>query len=538
MARSPAPQRAIACRVPLANSAMPRPHPVRASDLSVPVLKQAAQQDEMDSLVDQMSAMRIDMSDTNKSLSSTSWDQVVGSMRSMPRHEVPALWVRLMAKLAEAPPAAPHGIPYDEWMMVCRSQFHVLYQQAMQDAGLCGATNESPVEQCSDQMDPAVVSSIKKLASLAEAGEVVANLQDSLAGIDNLQSSLAKISDMEEHQKALFDEFNQKLYALQTRNTEINEVVESINSKQTEARQTYADILQWSRTAEVHFESIVAQIQLTDEKAMETHKQMDAVLDINRHNHASTMAHITQSFSHVTAALEDHTLSTDELKKSIETADINLRAQTTIIEAVHTSMTEAQRITTGQLMELADFNRGLPELIETDVKKAILESELKMDAGSLALIHGMLQQSLVSTSNEYDEKLSAHVGKIMASLAAENALVSKSVADIDELNRNHVNLARIVMSTNDEIQKLKGESGGTRFALPLKMLTETIVTEDIKELLMVFLTDGSNSDKPETEQASIELANVLDRIQSKFNVIGVGSDFNVEILENLANSGS
>ena len=70
------------------------------------------------------------------------------------------------------------------------------------------------------------------------------------------------------------------------------------------------------------------------------------------------------------------------------------------------------------------------------------------------------------------------------------------------------------------------------------MLTETIVTEDIKELLMVFLTDGSNSDKPETEQASIELANVLDRIQSKFNVIGVGSDFNVEILENLANSGS
>ena len=59
---------------------------------------------------------------------------------------------------------------------------------------------------------------------------------------------------------------------------------------------------------------------------------------------------------------------------------------------------------------------------------------------------------------------------------------------------------------------LEGDSGGTSFAKPLRLLKDTIVTEDIKELLMVFLTDGHNSDKSETELASRELENVLDRI--------------------------
>jgi len=42
----------------------------------------------------------------------------------------------------------------------------------------------------------------------------------------------------------------------------------------------------------------------------------------------------------------------------------------------------------------------------------------------------------------------------------------------------------------------------------------------------------------ETQVASRELENVLDSIQSKFNVIGFGTDFNVQILENLVKSGS
>ena len=65
-----------------------------------------------------------------------------------------------------------------------------------------------------------------------------------------------------------------------------------------------------------------------------------------------------------------------------------------------------------------------------------------------------------------------------------------------------------------------------------------IVQEGIKELLVVFLTDGQNGDPNETAIASRELENVLDSIQSKFNVIGFGDNFNVQILENLVRSGS
>jgi len=41
---------------------------------------------------------------------------------------------------------------------------------------------------------------------------------------------------------------------------------------------------------------------------------------------------------------------------------------------------------------------------------------------------------------------------------------------------------------------LNGSSGGTNFAPPLLMLRDTIRDNNIKELLMVFLTDGLNDD--------------------------------------------
>jgi len=64
------------------------------------------------------------------------------------------------------------------------------------------------------------------------------------------------------------------------------------------------------------------------------------------------------------------------------------------------------------------------------------------------------------------------------------------------------------------------------------------VNKNIKELLVVFLTDGELYDKEETQVASRELENALDSIQSKFNVIGFGDDFDVGILETLVKSGS
>ncbi len=48
---------------------------------------------------------------------------------------------------------------------------------------------------------------------------------------------------------------------------------------------------------------------------------------------------------------------------------------------------------------------------------------------------------------------------------------------------------------------LNGCSGGTAFAPPLLMLRDTIREENIKELLMVFLTDGQNFDHEETKNA-------------------------------------
>ena len=42
---------------------------------------------------------------------------------------------------------------------------------------------------------------------------------------------------------------------------------------------------------------------------------------------------------------------------------------------------------------------------------------------------------------------------------------------------------------------LKDPLSGTKFEKPLRMLKETIVADNIKELLVVFLTDGENFDK-------------------------------------------
>ena len=70
------------------------------------------------------------------------------------------------------------------------------------------------------------------------------------------------------------------------------------------------------------------------------------------------------------------------------------------------------------------------------------------------------------------------------------------------------------------------------------MLRDTINEENIKELLVVFLTDGCNGDEAATKEASRELENTLDKIYSKFNVIGFGNSFNVKILENLVNCGT
>ena len=44
------------------------------------------------------------------------------------------------------------------------------------------------------------------------------------------------------------------------------------------------------------------------------------------------------------------------------------------------------------------------------------------------------------------------------------------------------------------IQQLTGSSGMTNFSIPLNKLKDTIVKESIKELLVVFLTDGWNQD--------------------------------------------
>ena len=52
----------------------------------------------------------------------------------------------------------------------------------------------------------------------------------------------------------------------------------------------------------------------------------------------------------------------------------------------------------------------------------------------------------------------------------------------------------------------------------------------LKSLVVVFLTDGQNDDPIETEKALYQLESALHGVNSKFNVIGFGDNFNVEIL--------
>ncbi len=59
---------------------------------------------------------------------------------------------------------------------------------------------------------------------------------------------------------------------------------------------------------------------------------------------------------------------------------------------------------------------------------------------------------------------------------------------------------------------MEGNSGGTNFAPPLLMLRDTIRDNNVKELLIVFLTNGDNSDKSETENATLLLENELKKI--------------------------
>jgi hypothetical protein len=58
---------------------------------------------------------------------------------------------------------------------------------------------------------------------------------------------------------------------------------------------------------------------------------------------------------------------------------------------------------------------------------------------------------------------------------------------------------KVTCNNNDAFQnslnKLKADLGGTEFAKPLRLLKETIVNEKLREILVVFLTDGTNSDK-------------------------------------------
>ncbi len=81
-------------------------------------------------------------------------------------------------------------------------------------------------------------------------------------------------------------------------------------------------------------------------------------------------------------------------------------------------------------------------------------------------------------------------------------------------------------------------SGYTNFANPLRFLKDVIIKDGIKELLVVFLTDGLDRFPDETKVASLELKNALDRVYSKFNVIGFGRNFDVEILNFLVSSGT
>jgi hypothetical protein len=150
----------------------------------------------MDDLVETLSSMRLDMAEVNlePEYTSASWTLVVNMLRSLPRNQIPALWVRLMARLSERPPPAPNGVSREEWIRVCRSQFAVMYQHAIREAGFC--TNEATI-------DPYPSSSGDTSALLKDIGNRMTGLTQVVDGIDGLKETQEKLSSSLDQLSAL-----------------------------------------------------------------------------------------------------------------------------------------------------------------------------------------------------------------------------------------------------------------------------------------------------------------------------------------------
>ncbi len=92
----------------------------------------------------------------------------------------------------------------------------------------------------------------------------------------------------------------------------------------------------------------------------------------------------------------------------------------------------------------------------------------------------------------------------------------------------------------NQIQSINA-GGGTDFSPSLEYISEKIVkTENCKQLLVFFLTDGDDGHSEGTIRSAEKLKQYLMNyeVQSRFCVIGVGNDYDAVFLDRMSSIGN
>lgn len=91
---------------------------------------------------------------------------------------------------------------------------------------------------------------------------------------------------------------------------------------------------------------------------------------------------------------------------------------------------------------------------------------------------------------------------------------------------------------------MEGDMGKTQLAAPLNVLAEKGLKKDFKQFFSIILTNRDSSDSFYTEKAVASLLQIMKKrtsehqVQAKFNLVGFGTDFDMQVVEMLNKMGT
>jgi len=124
-----------------------------------------------------------DLVDQMLNPSEAQWEQLVESVRAMPRSRLPHLWAGILGRLATNPPPIKGDVSQDQWIQLCHAQYREVYRCALRDAGV--ESNESSLAPSSDPEK--MVESVEKLrealANQVDTAGLVTGLRDAVDAV-------------------------------------------------------------------------------------------------------------------------------------------------------------------------------------------------------------------------------------------------------------------------------------------------------------------------------------------------------------------